>query len=75
MVTPTLLGRWDLLLFLLPFVGIGFLWIKAASVKRKQIMKKRARRPGPGQPGPSQPRPGGSAQSDKPAPAQEGTPR
>jgi len=33
-VTPTLLGRWDLLLFLLPFVGIGVLWFKAASVRR-----------------------------------------
>jgi hypothetical protein len=35
-VTPTLLGRWDLLLFLLPFVGIGVLWFKAASVKRNR---------------------------------------
>jgi hypothetical protein len=41
MVTPTLLGRWDLLLFLLPFVGVGFLWFKAASVKRGQRKKKR----------------------------------
>jgi hypothetical protein len=35
-VTPTLLGRWDLLLFLLPFLGIGFVWFKAVSVKRQQ---------------------------------------
>jgi hypothetical protein len=69
MVTPTLLGRWDLLLFLLPFVGIGFLWFKAASVKRRRKMKKRTR------PGPSQSGPGGSTQSDTPAPAQEGVPR
>ncbi len=34
-VTPTLLGRWNLLLFLLPFLGIGFLWFKASSTKRK----------------------------------------
>lgn len=33
-VTPTLLGRWDLLIFLLPFAGVGILWFKAASVKR-----------------------------------------
>jgi hypothetical protein len=33
-VTPTLLGRWDLLLFLLPFTGIGVLWFKAATVRR-----------------------------------------
>lgn len=41
-VTPTLLGRWDLLLFLLPFVGIGVLWFKAASVKRSQRRRRRA---------------------------------
>jgi hypothetical protein len=69
MVTPTLLGRWDLLLFLLPFVGIGFLWFKAASVKRKRKMKKRAK------PGASQPGPGGNANPATPAPAQEGVPR
>lgn len=40
-VTPTLLGRWDLLLFLLPFVGIGVLWFKAASVKHTR--KRRTR--------------------------------
>jgi hypothetical protein len=47
-VTPTLLGRWDLLLFLLPFVGIGVLWFKAASVKRnrKRRMRTRSSRPG-----------------------------
>ena len=44
MVTPTLLGRWNLLLFLLPFVGIGFLWFKAASVKRKRRKKRAAKR-------------------------------
>ena len=41
-VTPTLLGRWNLLLFLLPFLGIGFLWFKAVSVKRKR--RRRVRR-------------------------------
>jgi len=48
MVTPTLLGRWNLLLFLLPFLGVGFLWFKAVSVRRKS--RKRGRRktaPGP----------------------------
>jgi len=42
-VTPTLLGRWDLLLFLLPFVGIGVLWFKAASVRRDRKRRVRAR--------------------------------
>ena len=42
MVTPTLLGRWNLLLFLLPFLGVGFLWFKAVSVRRKR--RKRDRR-------------------------------
>jgi hypothetical protein len=28
-VTPPGYGRWDLLLYLLPFLGIGFLWLKA----------------------------------------------
>jgi len=42
-VTPTLLGRWNLLLFLLPFVGIGVLWFKAASVKRSRGRRRRTR--------------------------------
>lgn len=42
-VTPTLLGRWNLLLFLLPFVGIGVLWFKAASVRRNRKRKTRVR--------------------------------
>lgn len=41
-VTPTLLGRWDLLLFALPFLGIGFLWFKAVSTKREN--RRRAQR-------------------------------
>lgn len=36
MVTPTLMGRLNLLLFLLPFLVIGFLWFKAATTKRKR---------------------------------------
>ncbi len=44
MVTPTLLGRLNLLLFLLPFLGIGFLWFKAASVKRNQRKKIRLKK-------------------------------
>jgi hypothetical protein len=42
-VTPTLLGRWNLLLFLLPFAGIGVLWFKAASVRRNRKGRTRAR--------------------------------
>jgi hypothetical protein len=45
-VTPTLLGRWDLLLFLLPFAGIGVLWFKAASVKRNRGRRVRPARAG-----------------------------
>lgn len=44
-VTPALLGRWDLLFFLLPFLGVGFLWFKAVSTKlerRKRAQRKRA---------------------------------
>lgn len=48
-VTPTLLGRWDLLLFLLPFVGIGILWFKAASVKSARRRRKRTTRAGSAQ--------------------------
>jgi hypothetical protein len=44
MVTPTLLGRLNLLLFLLPFLGIGFLWFKAANVKRNQRKKMRLKK-------------------------------
>jgi hypothetical protein len=34
-VTPALLGRWDLLLFLLPFLGVGLLWFKAMTTRHK----------------------------------------
>ena len=42
-VTPTLLGRWNLLLFLLPFLGIGFVWFKAMRAKSKMRKNIRAR--------------------------------
>jgi tetratricopeptide (TPR) repeat protein len=32
--TPAGFGRWDLLLYLLPFAGVGFLWFKAVTTKR-----------------------------------------
>ena len=32
--TPAGFGRWDLLLYLLPFAGVGFLWFKAVAAKR-----------------------------------------
>jgi hypothetical protein len=41
-VTPGLLGRWDLLLYALPFVGIALLWVKAIKTKREN--KRRAQR-------------------------------
>jgi hypothetical protein len=42
-VTPALLGRWDLLIFLLPFLGVGVLWFKAASVKSARRKRARAK--------------------------------
>lgn len=33
---PAGLGRWDLLLYVLPFVAIALLWLRAAVVKRKR---------------------------------------
>jgi hypothetical protein len=33
--TPTGLGRWDLLWFASPFLGVGFLWLRALMYKRK----------------------------------------
>jgi hypothetical protein len=35
-VTPSLMGRLDLLLFLLPFLAVGFLWFKAIRTNRKR---------------------------------------
>ncbi len=35
-VTPAGFGRWDLLLYALPFLGVGLLVAKAISVKRRQ---------------------------------------
>jgi hypothetical protein len=40
--TPTVLGSWELLLFVLPFLGIGFLWFKMAA-RRRQIRKRMAK--------------------------------
>ena len=34
-VTPPGLGRWDLLFFSLPFLGVGFLWFHVIMRKRK----------------------------------------
>lgn len=44
-VTPPGLGRWDLLLFLLPFLGIGVLWFKAAKTKLTRKRRVRSRKP------------------------------
>jgi hypothetical protein len=35
-VTPVGFGRWDLLLYLLPFLGAGFLWFRAMARRRRQ---------------------------------------
>jgi tetratricopeptide (TPR) repeat protein len=37
--TPVGFGRWDLLLYLLPFAGAGFLWFKAVRAKRSYRRK------------------------------------
>lgn len=37
--TPPGLGRWDLLLYLLPFLAIGFLWLRAFAAKRHKKHK------------------------------------
>lgn len=34
--TPVGYGRWDLLLFALPFLAVGFLWFKVAAKRRRQ---------------------------------------
>lgn len=39
--TPAGFGRWDLLLYLLPFLGVGSLWF-AAMAKRRRLRKLRA---------------------------------
>jgi hypothetical protein len=39
--TPPGFGRWDLLLYLLPFLGVGFLWVTAIA-KRRRLRKVRA---------------------------------
>ena len=36
--TPAGFGRWDLLLYLLPFLGVGFLWASAIT-KRRRLRK------------------------------------
>ena len=35
-VTPVGFGRWDLLLYLLPFLGAGFLWFRAMARRRRR---------------------------------------
>jgi hypothetical protein len=39
--TPPGFGRWDLLLYLLPFLGVGFLWFRAIA-KRRSYRNKQA---------------------------------
>jgi hypothetical protein len=46
MVTPPGLGRWDLLFFSLPFLGVGFLWFMGMKRRRQR----RPRRPATPQP-------------------------
>ena len=42
--TPAGFGRWDLLLYLLPFLGVGSLWF-GAMAKRRRLRKLRAQQP------------------------------
>ena len=39
--TPTVMGRFGLVFFSLPFVAVGLLWYRGVSRKRKQILKRR----------------------------------
>jgi hypothetical protein len=41
--TPPGFGQWDLLLYLLPFLGVGFLWVTAIT-KRRRLRKLRAQK-------------------------------
>jgi hypothetical protein len=41
--TPPGFGRWDLLLYLLPFLAVGFLWFRAIA-KRRSYSRKRVER-------------------------------
>ena len=43
-VTPPGLGRWDLLLFSLPFLGVGVLWFKAMATKRENRRRAQQRK-------------------------------
>jgi tetratricopeptide (TPR) repeat protein len=43
--TPAGFGRWDLLLYLLPFAGVGFLWFKAVTTKRSYKKQLEAGKP------------------------------
>jgi hypothetical protein len=43
-VTPTLLGRWSLLFFLLPFLAIAALWLRAVTVRRKRRERMRLKK-------------------------------
>lgn len=38
--TPEGLGRWDLLLYLLPFLAIGFIWLRAFLSKRRSTQSR-----------------------------------
>jgi hypothetical protein len=40
--TPVGFGRWDLLLFLLPFLAVAFLWFRGMSRTRSRMKMKRA---------------------------------
>jgi len=46
-VTPPGYGRWDLLLYALPFLGVGVLVAKAVAVKRSKRKARRAPKGGP----------------------------
>lgn len=37
--TPVGFGRWDLLLYLLPFLAVGFLWFRGISRRRSRIRR------------------------------------
>jgi hypothetical protein len=40
--TPVGFGRWDLLLYLLPFLAVGFLWLRGITRKRNHMKRQQA---------------------------------
>jgi hypothetical protein len=40
--TPVGFGRWDLLFYLLPFLAVGFLWLRGITRRRSRMGREQA---------------------------------